>query len=94
MEEFSVTVNQNDKGRWNVIGLHVEDQPSVERANIILTLSTSKEPMSIADIAKACHSNYDNVKVLLWKLKAEGFVETVRRGLYKLADPQNEIPFN
>ena len=49
--------------------------------------------MSIAEIAKACHGNYNNVKVLLSKLKKEGFVETVRWGQYKLTDPQDEIPF-
>ena len=49
--------------------------------------------MSVADIAKACHSNSNNTKVLLTKLKAEGFVETVARGVYRLADPPEEIPF-
>lgn len=93
LEEFSVSVNQNNKGRWDVTGPRQEEQPSVERTNIIHTLGASKVPMSITEIADACHSNYNNVKVLLHKLKAEGFVETVRRGLYQLADTQNEMPF-
>ncbi|SED42479.1 AAA domain-containing protein [Rhizobiales bacterium GAS191] len=93
LEEFSITVHQNEKMRWEVIGPRMDEQPSVERTNIIVTLSKSKKPMSIADITLACHSNHNNVKVLLGKLKAEGYIETVRRGLYKLVDPQNEIPF-
>ena len=93
LEEFAVTVQQNDKARWDVLGPRTEGQPSVERESIIQALSASKTSMSIVEIAKACHGNYNNVKVLLSKLKKEGFVETVRWGQYKLTDPQDEIPF-
>jgi hypothetical protein len=93
LEEFAVTVQQNDKARWDVLGPRAEGQPSVERERIIQVLSASKMSMSITEIAKACHGNYNNVKVLLSKLKKEGFVETVRWGQYKLTDPQDEIPF-
>ncbi len=65
----------------------------MERTNIIRALAESKEPMSITEIAKALHANYNNVKVLVWKLKNEGSLEMVHRGLYKLTDPQEEIPF-
>jgi DNA-binding IclR family transcriptional regulator len=68
------------------MGAHMQEQPSVERENIIQTLAASQAPMSITEIAEACHAKYDNVRVLIWKLKAEGFLEKVRRGWYKLAD--------
>jgi hypothetical protein len=91
LEEFSVSVKQNDKGRWDVLGLRLEGQPTVEREDIISVLAKSDGPMSIKEIAKACHNDYNNVKQLLTKLHDEGHVERVQRGMYKLAE--NEIPF-
>jgi AAA domain len=93
LEEFSVSVNQNDKGRWDVLGPRLQNLPSVERENIVRVLAESKEPMSIDDIAKACHAEYNNVRQLIWKLKNEGVIETVRRGWYRLVDPANTMPF-
>jgi hypothetical protein len=92
LEEFSVSVRQNDKGRWDVLGPSREDQPTVERADIISALAKSDRPMTIKEIAAACHNSYDNVKNLLVKLEAEGHIERVRRGQYKLAE-DIEMPF-
>ena len=93
LEEFSVTVEQNDKGRWEILGPRMQAQPTVEREDIIAVLAKSDAPMTIKEIADACHNDYNNVKQLLTKLHAEGHVERVRRGEYKLAEPQNEMPF-
>jgi hypothetical protein len=84
LEEFSVSVKQNEKGRWDVLGLTREAQPTEERADIISVLASFEGNMSISEIAKACNSDYDNVKNLLSKLHAEGQVERVRRGIYRL----------
>jgi hypothetical protein len=92
LEEFSVSVKQNEKGRWDVLGPRREDQPTVERADIVSALAKNG-PMPIKDIAEACHNDYNNVKNLLVKLEAEGHVERVRRGLYKIAEQQDDIPF-
>ena len=92
LEEFSVSVKQNEKGRWDVLGLTREAQPTEERTDIISVLASFEE-MSISEIAKACHSDYDNVKNLLSKLHAEGQVERVRRGIYRLAGSQDKMPF-
>ena len=93
LEEFSVSVKQNGKGRWDVLGPTREAQPTEERADIISVLASFEGNMSISEIAKACHSDYDNVKNLLSKLHAEGHVERVRRGIYRLAGSQDKMPF-
>jgi hypothetical protein len=93
LEEFSVSVKQNEKGRWDVLGASREAQPTEERAAIISLLASFEGNMSINEIANACHSDYDNVKNLLSKLHAEGHVERVRRGMYRVAGAQDKIPF-
>jgi RecA-family ATPase len=93
LEEFSVSVKQNEKGRWDVLGLRLEGQPTVERADIISALAKRGEPMSIKEIAEACRNRYNNVKQLLTKLHNEGHVERVQRGMYRLAGSENNIPF-
>jgi AAA domain len=93
LEEFSVSVKQNEKGRWDVLGLTREAQPTEERADIISVLASFEGNMSISEIAQACNSDYDNVKNLLSKLHAEGHVERVRRGIYRLAGSQDKMPF-
>jgi hypothetical protein len=91
--EFSVSVKQNDKGRWDVLGATPKPQPSAEREDIVAILGKYATPMSIKEIAFACKNDYDNVKNLLSKMHAEGVVVRTSRGTYKLADPENEIPF-
>jgi predicted transcriptional regulator len=93
LEEFSVSVKQNEKGRWDVVGLTREAQPTEERADIISVLASFEGNMSISEIAQACNSDYDNVKNLLSKLHAEEHVERVRRGVYRLAGSQDKMPF-
>ena len=91
LEEFSVSVKQNEKGRWDVTGLRMEAQPSVEREDIVSAMAKNGGPMSIQQIAEACGNDYDNVKNLLVKMHHEGDVERVQRGMYRL--PEQEIPF-
>ena len=93
LEEFSVSVEQNDQGRWEILGPRMQAQPTVEREDIIAVLAKRDGPMTIKEIAEACNNDYNNVKQLLTKLHAEGHVDRVRRGEYKLAEPQNEMPF-
>jgi len=93
LEEFSISVKQNEKGRWDVLGLTREEQPTEERADIISVLATCEGALSIKEIAEACNSDYDNVKNLLSKLHTEGQVERVRRGMYRLAGVQDKMPF-
>jgi hypothetical protein len=93
LEEFSVSVRQNEKGRWDVVGQRQEGQPSPERADIIAVLAKAGRPMSIKDIAEACQNNYYNVKNLLSKLLAEEAIERTQRGMYKLAEKEIEMPF-
>jgi hypothetical protein len=91
LEEFSVSVKQNEKGRWDVTGLRPGAQPSVEREYIIAALAEHDGPMTIREIAEASGNNYDNIKNLLVKMLHEGVVERVKRGMYQLAE--QEIPF-
>ena len=91
LEEFRVSVKQNEKGRWDVTGLRMEAQPSVEREDIVSAMAKNGGPMSIQQIAEACGNDYDNVKNLLVKMHHEGDVERVQRGMYRL--PEQEIPF-
>jgi hypothetical protein len=88
LEEFSVSVKQNEKGRWDVIGLRMGAQPSVEREDIVSALAKFSGPMSIKEIADACGNDYDNVKNLLVKMLHDGDVERVKRGMYQLAEQE------
>jgi hypothetical protein len=93
LEEFAVNVRQNDKGRWDVLGPRGEEQASPEREQIIKVLAKAERPLAIKEIAEACQGKYNNVKQLLTKLHGEGCIERVGTGLYKLADPQKQMPF-
>jgi hypothetical protein len=82
LEEFSVSVKQNDKGRWDVLGQRAEAQPSAERSEIITLLAKTGRPMKITEIALQCRGKYENVKQLLSKLQKEGCVVRISSGLY------------
>jgi hypothetical protein len=51
LEEFAVSVKQNDKGRWDVTGPRRDAQPSVEREEIVTALVKGGGPMTIKQIA-------------------------------------------
>jgi AAA domain len=97
LEEFNVSVKQNEQCRWQVLGPRKDEQASPERAKIIAVLAVAGKPMNVRDISEAVGGKYDNVKNLLTKLHVEGQVERVRTGVYKLPDPQadlgGDIPF-
>ena len=95
LEEFNVTVQQNDQCRWRVLGPKVEGQSSPERAHIIAALVRAGRPMNVKEISEAVGGKYPNVKQLLAKLHTEGQVERVSTGLYKLPNPHEdpELPF-
>jgi hypothetical protein len=93
LEEFSVSVTQNDKCRWDVLGPRREQQSTPEREDIIAVLAKMGRPMSIKEIALACRNDYDNVKNLLSKMHAEGALVRTGRGMYELFDPLNSMPF-
>ena len=93
LEEFSVSVKQNEKCRWQVLGPRLEEQASPERAQIVAVLARAGRPMAIKEVAEACRSKYENMKKLLAVLHSEGHVERVQTGIYKLPDPQADIPF-
>src|SRR5262249_8031058 len=95
LEEFNVTVQQNDQCSWRVLGPKVEAQSSPERAQIVAALARAGRPMNVKEISEAVGGKYRNVKQLLAKLHAEGQVERVSTGLYKLPNPQEdlELPF-
>jgi DNA-binding IclR family transcriptional regulator len=59
----------------------------------IAVLARAGRPMAIKEIAEACKKKYDNVKKLLAVLEHEGHVTRVQTGIYKLPDPQEQIPF-
>jgi hypothetical protein len=90
LEEFAVSVKQNDKGRWDVTGPRRGAQPSVEREEIVTALVKGGGPMTIKQIAEAYCNGYDNVKQLLGKMHNEGVVVRTRRGMYQL--PEQELP--
>jgi hypothetical protein len=93
LEEFNVSIRQDDHSRWQVLGPRLEEQASPERAQIIAVLARAGRPMAIKEISEACNGKYANVKKLLAALHAEGAVERAHTGLYKLPDPQEDIPF-
>jgi AAA domain len=95
LEDFNVSVRQNDQMRFEVMGLRRKPQPTVEREAIVSMLAGlgGDIAMSLQEIVEACKGDYDNVKNLLSKLCKEGFVTRTKRGMYILAEPEDEIPF-
>jgi hypothetical protein len=93
LEEFNISVKQNDQGRWQVLGPRVEEASSPERNQILAVLARAGRPMSVQEIAEAINGKSANVKNLLAKLHADGLVERVSTGLYRLPKPQEEMPF-
>jgi hypothetical protein len=94
LEEFNVAIQQNEQRRWQVLGPRPDEQTSPERAKIIAVLAQSGRPMSVRDISEAVGGKYDNVKNLLTKLHAEGQVERVSTGVYRLPNPQADLGGN
>src|SRR5262249_39067704 len=94
LEEFNVSVKQNEQCRWEVLGPKPEAPASPERGQIIAVLARAGRPMNVKEISEAVRGKYPNVKNLLAKLHAEGQVERVSTGLYKLPNPQQDMKFD
>jgi AAA domain len=93
LEEFDIAVQQDEKCRWQVLGPRFDEQASPERAKIIAVLAKAGRPMNVKDISEEVGSKTENVKNLLTKLYAEGQVERVSWGWYRLPKEQGDIPF-
>lgn len=95
LEEFNVTIKQDEHARWQVLGQRIEGEAvSPERAKILATLTRVGKAMNIQEVADAIGGKYVNVKNLLTKLYAEGLIEKVATGLYRMPKPQNEMKFD
>jgi hypothetical protein len=91
LEEFSVSIKQDEQCRWQVLGPKPEEQVSPERGQIIAILARVGRPMSTKEISEAVGGKHVNVKNLLFKLCAAGEIERHGWGFYKLPDPQKEL---
>jgi Bifunctional DNA primase/polymerase, N-terminal/AAA domain/Primase C terminal 2 (PriCT-2) len=93
LEEFNVIIRQDEHARWQVLGPTTEQASSPERTQILAVLKRAGKPMTIKEIASDIGGKYVNVKYLIFKLHAEGHIEKVATGLYRLPIPQEEMPF-
>jgi hypothetical protein len=93
LEEFNVTVKQNEHCQWQVLGPRTEEASSPERNQILAALARTGRPMTVKEISEAINGKSANVKNLLTKLHADGLIERVSTGLYRLPKLQEEIPF-
>jgi hypothetical protein len=82
---------------WRLLGDASEERQSKERRRIIEAIGTllaesgsPAQPPGPKDIATACGMKLGNVKVLLGKMAADGAVERVGKGLYKLPKARAE----
>ena len=94
LEEFNVIVKQDEHARWQVLGPWTEEAASSpERNQILAVLRRAGKPMTIKEITSEIGGKANNVRYLLFRLHAEGHIEKVATGLYRLPEPQNEMPF-
>ena len=93
LEEFNVIVKQDEHARWQVLGTATEGASSPERNQILAVLKRADRPLAIKEIASEIGGKYENVKYLVWKLHAEGHIEKVSTGKYRMPIPQEEMPF-
>jgi len=91
LEEFNISIKQNEQSRWQVLGPMSEEQASPERAQIIAVLARAGKPMTTKEISEAVGGKYPNIKQLLSKLHFDGQVERITTGLYKLPEPQQGL---
>jgi len=91
LEEFNVSIKQDENCRWQVTGPKPEGQVSPERGQIIAILARVGRPMSTKEISEAVGGKHVNVKNLLFKLCAAGEIERHGWGFYKLPDPQKKL---
>jgi hypothetical protein len=94
LEEFNVSVKQDEQRlRWQVLGRRQEAQASPERAAITEALAKAGRPMTVQEIAAAVGAARQNVKKLLSIMHHKGEVDRVATGVYRLPDPQVDMPF-
>jgi hypothetical protein len=93
LEEFNISVKQDEQGRWQVLGPRAEEASSPERNQILAVLARAGRSMNVQEISEAIDGKSANVKNLLAKLHTDGLVERVSTGLYRLPKPQEDLPF-
>jgi AAA domain len=93
LDEFNVAVKQNEHSRWQVLGLKQEEQASPERNRVIAALTRAGRPMNVVGITAAIGGKQANVKKLLATMHAEGIIERIATGLYRLPKVQADMPF-
>jgi hypothetical protein len=88
-EEYALHWNPNT-ATWTIEGTAEEVQVSKERADILLTLNRSPEPMTPKEVADAVPgAKYNNIKVLMHKMLGDGQLLKKGRGRYSPANPTN-----
>jgi len=98
IEEFKITVTQDEHFRWENLGSQMLKTMSSERARIVEILRRKGTPMSPKEIILELGKTMDNVKPvnirnLLSKMTKGEQVIQLGDGRYELPDPQEGMPF-
>ena len=101
IEEFKITVCQNDHFRWQNLGSQIEHAMSSERASILNIMRFKGEPMTVQEIIDGLNKSSGgntkpgNVRTLLSRMAnvEPRQVVAMGGGLYALPGAQEAMPF-
>jgi hypothetical protein len=91
LEEFKVSVDQDERCRWQVGGEWVEAQVSPEREQLLALLRNAGQPMHYNDVAEKLGKKPGTTRRLLAALEQAGEIVRVGRGTYRTPDPQADL---
>lgn len=87
--EYALQWNLNT-ATWTIEGDAEEIHLSKERADILLTLNRSAEPMTPKEVPDVMPgAKYNNVKYLMWSMLGDGQLLKDSKGRYSTANPTN-----
>jgi hypothetical protein len=87
-EEYALHWNQNT-ATWTIQGTAEEVHISEERADILLVLNRSPEPMTPKETADLLGRKANNVKYLMWQMAQDGQLAKPAPGKYEPANRTN-----
>lgn len=87
-EEYALHWNHNTAG-WTIEGTAEEVHLSQERADILLVLNRSPEPMTPKETADLLGRKANNVKYLMWQMAQDGQLAKPAPGKYEPANRTN-----
>lgn len=89
-QELALTFD-GSRGQWNLAGDASEYRSSQLQQAALDVLKEAGEPLTIAQVAEAMSSKYEQAKLALWRMEQEGVIRKATRGRYQMpGSPSSE----